>query len=486
MKALTIINPSRMAVFGRVLNQLISRGIIGSWVALPIQGREELSGKIDEKFREHIVYLEESFFKDRYAANAYLESLQEKFCHFHFGTVLAAEKRVPKYFPRGIIDIANMIKGCEQFFDHNSPDILISDFPSSSLDMVVYQFAKSRKVPTIFINGFRTNSNLLFCYEPEKGLKEYISYLYYQYESNGLTEDNKRKANEFLTFFKRNSLKPTCYKYTIPEQVDFSKYISPNKLISFISDLFTNSSLARSRVETQVRKFLLKKEWKNIFVPIDDRDRIIFFPLHFQPEASTNVRSPYFRNQYSVIENLCLSMPAGFTLYVKEHSRHIFQKSPSLFKRYLGNYPNLKFLDPSVDSHEIIKKSELVVVLSGTAGWEAFLYGIPVLQFGTAFYGKFKGIYRFQNFNDLSNQIREILNNHEPDEEEILTALSACFDGTFPGFIDDPQWNSSVLENNNITNIANTVIKGMEFYPVWQKFIKSNAGFNSSNVHLGQ
>ena len=484
MKALTIITPGRMAVFGRVLNQLMSRSVISSWAAIPIQRREDLSEKIDEKFRKNIIYLEESFFRDRYAANAYLESLQEKFCHFHFGTVLAAEKYVPKYFPGGIIDIANMIKGCEQFFDNDPPDILISDFPSSSLDMAVYQFAKSRNVPTIFINGFRTNSNLLFCYEPEKGLKEYISYLYYQYKSNGLMEDSKRKANEFLTSFKKNSLKPTCYKYTIPEQMDFFKYISPNKLISFISDLFTNSFLARSRVEIQVKKFLLKKEWKNIFVPIDNRDRIVFFPLHFQPEASTNVRSPYFRNQYSVIENLCLSMPAGFTLYVKEHSRHISKKSPSLFKKYLANYPNLKFLEPSVDSHEIIKKSELVVVLSGTAGWEAFLYGIPVLMFGSAFYSQFKGIYQAKNFSNLYNQIREILNNHEPDEAEILTALSACSDATYPGFIDDPQWNPSVLESNNIKNIENTVIQGIEFYPIWQNFIKSNTDFNSLNAHL--
>src|SRR5690606_12929500 len=48
-------------------------------------------------------------------------------------------------------------------------------------------------------------------------------------------------------------------------------------------------------------------------------ERYVLFPIHFQPEASTLVRGPYYLDQASLIEDIAKSLPVGYRLYVKEH-----------------------------------------------------------------------------------------------------------------------------------------------------------------------
>jgi len=474
MKALTIVNPVRLAIYGRVLDSLVSKNVVSSWYGISIKSRKRMLKYVGYKYKDKITYIEGRFFKDSRAAKDYLYSLRSKYSFFDFGTILAAEKYVPKYFPNGITDIANMVRIVEKTINDDQPDILISDFPSSALDMTAYQICKSKNIPTIFLGAFRIRNRLFFCYEPEKGLKEYITYHYHKYKADGLSEEKRKRATEYLNFFKTTKAKPSYYNFDLFRNRNLSILSSSGKIKSIILDLLASPSNVLLRGKNQIDKIILRKEWGKIFVPIDERDRIIFFPVQYQPEASTYVRSPYFKNQYSLIENLCIAIPAGYTLYVKEHYRHIWRKSASLFKEYMKRFPNLKFLDLSVDSHEIIKKSKLVVVLSSTAGWEAFLYGIPVLQFGRAFYSEFKGIYQFQTYKNLSSQIEEILEKHCPDEEEILIAIASALDGTLPGNINNPRLDTTVLTKENLNNIANAIIRGIEFYPQWQAFRKVN------------
>jgi hypothetical protein len=431
-----------------------------------------MGNSFDKSFRNRVVYFEKKYFCDPIVANNYLHTLKRKYRYFNFGTVLAAEKHVPKYFPNGITDIANMIRGVDDFFAEKKPSIIISDFPASALDMITYQFAKSNNFPTIYINNFRSGDRLLFCYEPEKGHKEFISYHYKKYRETGLEESTREKAKEYLKFFRAKKSKTADYSLTLFETRKISHYLDQKKWVLFISDLLKRQEAVAIRARTSLNYLRYKRKWNKIFVPLDDNDRIVFFPIHFQPEASTYVRSPYYKDQYSVIQNLCISIPAGYTLYVKEHARHILQKSPETLIKYTKELPNLKFLDLSTDSHEIIKRSRLVVVLSGTAGWEAFLYGVPVLQFGTAFYRKFKGVYKFKGYDNLRDQIEEILNKHRPDEKEMITTIAAVLHGTFPGYIDDPNHDPIVLNDNNIIMIAKTIKKGIEFYPEWQKYLR--------------
>ncbi|MCK4782961.1 MAG: hypothetical protein KAV87_04360 [Desulfobacteraceae bacterium] len=470
MNALTIVNPARLAVFGPVLDLLMSEKVIDTWFAISMRARKEMAQHVEDRFKNRVFYPEEKYFHDSHSANDYLHSLISKYQCYNFGTILAAEKHPYFYFPNGVSDMADMIKGVETIMKDNGIDIIISDYPASAIDVTAYQLAKSQQFPTIIINGFRTGGRLFFNYEPEKGLKEYIAYHYQKYRAEGIPGEKRRKAEQYLAFFRKTQYKSSVYQFTIPKKRHIFKEITGKKLISLVSDLIFSPGLFASRLERQLNYIKLRKNWDKIFVPLDEMDRIIFFPIHFQPEASTYLKCPYYRNQYSVIENLCICMPAGYTLYVKEHGRHIWNKPPSFFREYTEKFPNLKFVDLATDSHTLIKQSKLVVVLSSTVGWEAFLYGVPVLQFGNAFFKEFRGIYKFRSYEELGKQINDIITNHQPDMEEILTAIAAVFSGTIPGYINDPSLNPRVISKDNIRKIADTVIKGIEFYPEWQAF----------------
>ena len=468
MKALTILNPGRLLVYGPCLDLLTSRGVIRSWYGISIRSQKEMARQVKKRYKDKVDYADEEYFKKERQANDYLFSLNSKYDCFDLGSILAAEKYIEKLFPQGIIGVANKVRGVEASIIAEQPGVLISDYPASALDMIAYQLCKSVNIPTIFIVAARVGRRLTFCYEPEKGLKEYISYHYSRYQDNGLTGKDREKAIEFLRMFKETSYKPAWYDF------HWKKKRNILKGVQGVFRLKKSSSSMIPRIKIKVNKMALKKEWGKIFKPIDDSDRIIFFPVQYQPEASTYVRSPYFKNQYGLIESLCISIPAGYTLYVKEHYRHIWRQPASSFQGYIRRFPNLKFLDLTVDSHEIIKKAKLVITLSSTVGWEAFLYGVPVLQFGGAFYSRFKGIYLFQNYANLKSQIKEIIKNHRADEEEILRAVAALSAGTTPGYLNDPNLDPAVLEEENLKNIADTIQKGVEFFPERQKSLRVN------------
>ncbi len=477
MKALTVINIGRYQVLSPVLDRLIDRDVIKSWLAISLEFKKNMSGYVSGKHNRNVLFIEDQFFNSEKDAKQYLAGLGQKYVNFDFGQILAAEKHVSTYFPGGIVDIASMIKTVDDTITYESPDLFIGDIPASALDMTAYQLCKSKEIPTIYINLSRIDDRIFFCFEPDKGIKELITYYYYLYKKTGIKRDQSDKAEEFLQNFKKHKIKPSYF-------TNFSKNSVQkgngriHRIKSAANQCLTNPFLMAGKFNRKIRALGYNQKLSRTFSQIDKEDKIIFFPVQYQPEASTLIRSPYYKNQYALIENLCICVPPDYTVYVKEHIQHIHQKRlpPSFYRDFLQRFPNLKFMDVSLDSHDLINSSKLVVVLSSTAGWEAFLYGVPVLQLGVSFYSIFKGVYRCGSYQSMKAQINDILKNHRPDNKEKLTAIAATFKGTFEGNFDDPAWDPTVLRAQNMKNITDTVVKGIKFYPKWQAFMRSRSG----------
>jgi len=480
--ALTVITRGRLDVFGPAFGTLIERKVIENWLAIPLKAKEDGIKWVGPEYKSNIVCLEEKHFDDEIEAKDYIRGIRNRFSCFDFGRIFAAEKHVSRYFPNGIIDMADMLKNLEEVIKDKRIDLLLLDFPASSLDMAAYQLLKSKGIPTILLGTFRIRNRNFFCYNVESGIKEYIHYHYRQYLRNGLPEESRFRAKAFLEHFRQTKYKPPCLSLEVSRKKEVKKDISLQKFISFSKSVVTDYGDALSKIRRKLRKYELLRKWYEIFSPLDERDRIIFFPMQFQPEASTYVRSPYFKNQYSLIENLCVCVPGGWTVYVKEHPLHLERIAVNELIQMKKRFPNLKFVDMSIDSHDIIQISKLVIVLTSSAGWEAFLYGVPVIAFGAVFFAQFNGVYSFEGFPKLRDQIERILKNHQENEKEILTALAASYDGTLPGYIDDPRRYPEVLSNENLIQIADLMQKGIEFFPEFVKMQKEL----SSRIQYGK
>ena len=72
-------------------------------------------------------------------------------------------------------------------------------------------------------------------------------------------------------------------------------------------------------------------------------------------------------------------------LVVKEHPRSAGVRPLSYYKKLL-EIPNVVLVEPSASSHELVRKANLVTVITGNIGLEAAVLGKPVIVFGETDY----------------------------------------------------------------------------------------------------
>jgi len=146
---------------------------------------------------------------------------------------------------------------------------------------------------------------------------------------------------------------------------------------------------------------------------VDMQMPYVYFPLHLQPESSTSAMGvPYF-DQLLAIEYLAKLLPKEWKIYVKENPKQGYyfqchQHRGAYFRERLTRIPQAIYLDPSVNTWNLMRYSKFVATVSGTAGWEAIKGGKPALVFSNTWYVSLPGVFRFTP--DMS--LKEILAFH--------------------------------------------------------------------------
>ncbi|MDB2449691.1 hypothetical protein N9W97_02950 [Pseudomonadales bacterium] len=148
--------------------------------------------------------------------------------------------------------------------------------------------------------------------------------------------------------------------------------------------------------------------------------RFIFYPIQYSPESSINIPSPYFIDQLRVIDAIRMSMPSDYSLVVKEHPVCISVR-PRKFIKALLNKAGVVVARYDLDTQEVIKKSKVVISVTGTAALEAFLNGKPSLVMGPTFFSDYLG--GICKIDELPERIRDIADG-EVDEDVIIKFLS--------------------------------------------------------------
>ena len=124
----------------------------------------------------------------------------------------------------------------------------------------------------------------------------------------------------------------------------------------------------------------LRKSKKVKYNDFNFDDYYAYFPLQFQPEATTDLWNPWLNNQIETSRILAQAMPDDFRLVVKEHPAMLGRRSYSFYEKLLKS-PNVVLVDPYNNSHiEIIKNSRIVITSSITTSFEAALHKKPCIQ----------------------------------------------------------------------------------------------------------
>lgn len=109
--------------------------------------------------------------------------------------------------------------------------------------------------------------------------------------------------------------------------------------------------------------------------------RFVFYPLHTEPELALGLISPEFYFQLTAISALSRDLPAGVILAVKESITGVGRRPDNFYSQILS-HKNVVMLNILEQGYEVVSRASAVATISGTAGFEAAVQGIPVISFG--------------------------------------------------------------------------------------------------------
>ncbi len=158
--------------------------------------------------------------------------------------------------------------------------------------------------------------------------------------------------------------------------------------------------------------------------------RYAYYPLHYQPEASTiSLADSWCEDQTVLIEGIVRQMPDDMYLVVKEHFQQTFHWREPIFYQKLAELKKVIFVSPDLQSTDILKNAEFAVTTTGSVGFEALMMEKPVVYGGYPLYQCIPGAFKFdENFN-----INDVLNfncNKEDIKKAFTEFLQTGYEGT--------------------------------------------------------
>ena len=155
---------------------------------------------------------------------------------------------------------------------------------------------------------------------------------------------------------------------------------------------------------SKVKYFL--NQSKNINHEIENLNLdYVYFPLSYQPEATTLSYGDEYDDQLLAIEKIDKIIPKNWKILVKEHPYQIDQF-------YRGNlfYERIKLIKSVImipakkfENEDLIKKSKFVSTVSGNTGWESIRMLKQVLLFGRPWYLSLPGVVNINEFKNLDD-----------------------------------------------------------------------------------
>jgi hypothetical protein len=345
---------------------------------------------------------------------------------------------------QGLLSIERLINAVE-------PEVFLIFEPVTFGDYLFYLFAKSKGIPILNLRPTRIKNYITFSssiFDP----CPHIYKEYQKYETQGITDCWKRKAEDYL---KSTMLTHAMYEGVIPISKE-GKRIEKGH-IKFYASLFNllkheyNYLFSESRSDNHIPGIFIPAFYKNIINPLKaklinyqlskeyiEEDMLqdinyAFYPLHTEPEISLLVRSRPYLNQIEVIRNFAQNIPVGMKLVVKEHPASIGKRPISYYRKIL-EIPNVHLSNPYIESRALIKNAKLILLISGSIGFEGILLHKPVVCLSNTPFEILPDsmVRSVRNLNRLGIEIAELMKNYEYQEEAVVNYIGATMSQSVP------------------------------------------------------
>jgi hypothetical protein len=177
-------------------------------------------------------------------------------------------------------------------------------------------------------------------------------------------------------------------------------------------------SMIKTRYIIRRRRLNLKNSYESLSGHVQNNSELmkyVYFPLHYEPEASTNPEGGIFHDQFIAILNLRRWLPDNICIYVKEHPSQFYSHSvfgylgrSAYFYQALSKIKGVKIIALDVDSHSLIKGSIFVATITGTVAVEAAILGKNTIVFGEPWYKGMPNTFQWSANIEYDNFIKKI------------------------------------------------------------------------------
>ena len=268
------------------------------------------------------------------------------------------------------------------------------------LKVPVYKFNKWMPVPLIFLENISSGERV----EKPKNLGKTNIDIKIEVAINNFVDQifSNREKNEF-SYMKNQRLSNSLLSI-------FKTFFTSGLKKSYLDIRHNTGMILKSkynpinpfRFNFITRSYIIFKRKKNLFnamiVSQTDPDytkRYVYFPLHFEPERTSNPDGGIFHDHLFALVKLRAFLPPSIKIYVKEHPSQMLMKvmaergsrgrSP-LYYNLLKNIKNLEVINTKENSVKLILNSHFVATLTGSVALESSILGKKTLTFGDTWY----------------------------------------------------------------------------------------------------
>lgn len=346
-------------------------------------------------------------------------------------------------------------------YDRGKPDFILSEDVSCFHSWVHFAIARERGIPFWAISSGRLPRRINVYADGPFGWKRFED-TYADMRARGLTNAERDAAETYLQGFLDRPVRPTgmgtrAQKPTIGAR-EVSRFRGATR--RFLGDRNDPTAVPPLR---QIKGRLLRMgrvaitDARRVFERPVPGEKYILYPIHFQPEASTLVQGPLYRDQLALLDDLASSLPIGYRLYVKEHLSNRGRR-PLAFYDAIRAMPWARLLGPDEDTWQLIRSAGAVAVITGTMGQEALMLGTPVVTFGSVFFNQHPSVVQLARApKDDWNRLLLAAIEQRPDREATLQMIAALQASSYPGFMANPNTFPEVVEPENVRLLSAAV-----------------------------
>lgn len=270
---------------------------------------------------------------------------------------------------------------------------------------------------------------------PTGGEMDSYQVSYYDLCANLKTKNEKSKKNYFFAFFRI---------FDFGQFLDYRKFQIYYKLRYFV--LLVYKLLDR---------FFDKKSVSENFLKSGKLPRrVLFFPLHIQPECTPDFVSPLYSDQLNLIKQIADALPDDFVLLVKDHPNNISIRNPFRILS-LMRHPRVLFVRRNVSSANVMNVSNATLTIAGTIALESSLRGVPCFVYSNIFYDRLPGVYKFVPPDSIAQIVDSGLVKLGREDASV-----DCYG--VEAFVHDPVLFPSVMDDVNLSVVTRYIDKYVE------------------------